>query len=118
MALRHICGCFSALPHICGSLPPGHRASHLEAADDIAKCLSPVTRPLGAIGGDIGFIEEPFDVFVEGQLLRAFDLQRLLSPFKIPFAVLGGATSLQAGFILERGDNTLRLTLLYAYKIG
>ena len=68
---------------------------------------------IGKIG--LGFIEEPFDVFVEGQLLRAFDLQRLLSPFKIPFAVLGGATSLQAGFILERGDNTLRLTLLYAY---
>ena len=49
-ALGHIWLSFPALRHICGSLPPGHRASHLEAADDIAKCLSPVARPIGAIG--------------------------------------------------------------------
>ena len=48
-ALGHIWPSFPALPHICGSLPPGHRASHLEAADDIAKCLSPVARPFWAI---------------------------------------------------------------------
>ena len=42
-------GCL-ALPHICGSFPPRHRAAGLETANDVAEVLSPVARHFLAIG--------------------------------------------------------------------
>ena len=39
-------------------------------------------------------------------------------PLKIPFAILARAAPFQTGFILERGDNTLRLPLFYPYQVS
>ena len=76
-------------------------------------------RPLGAPVALCGFltisnppsppVKRGFAIYWKPSVLR---------PLKIPFAVLSGAAPFQTGFLLERSDNTLRLTLLYAYQVG